>query len=71
MPGRHVTVTHETLTVRVPGGPTEHRPLHEGELGEWLETLDARLSPDERAAVLEWDRGRRAEDGERGRARGG
>ena len=68
-----MTVTHETLTVRVPRGPTEHRPLHEGELGEWLETLDARLSPDERAAVLEWDRDRdrRAEDGERGRARGG
>ena len=71
LPGRHVTVTHETVTVRVPGGPTEHRPLRDGELGEWLERLDARLSAEERAAVLEWDRDRRAEDGERGRVRGG
>jgi arylamine N-acetyltransferase len=71
LPGRHVTLTHETLTVRVPGGPTQHRPLREGELGEWLETLDARLSVEELAAVLEWDRARVAEDGERGRVRGG
>ena len=71
LPGRHVTLTHETLTVRVPGAPTEHRVLRDGELGEWLETLGARLSHDERSAVLDWDRARMAEDGERGRVRGG
>ena len=27
--GRHVTVTHESLTVRIPGAATEHRPLRE------------------------------------------
>lgn len=58
-PGRHVTVTHSHLTVRVAGGPTEHRPLRDGELGEWLTTLDARLSPEEVEAVLAWDRKRR------------
>ena len=58
-PGRHVTVTHDTLTVRVAGGPTEHRPLRDGELGSWLTDLDARLSADELEAVLEWDRTRR------------
>jgi len=59
LPGRHVTVTHETLTVRVAGGPIEHRPLAEGELGEWLTALDARLSDDERDALLDWDARRR------------
>ena len=34
--GRHVAVTHETVTVRRPGAPTEHRRLREGELGELL-----------------------------------
>ena len=58
-PGRHVTVTHDTLTVRVAGGPTEHRPLRDGELGSWLTDLDARLAADELEAVLEWDRTRR------------
>lgn len=36
LPGRHVTVTHDAVTVRIPGEPTEHRPLREGELEEWL-----------------------------------
>ena len=31
LPGRHVTVTHESLTIRTPGRRTEHRPLREGE----------------------------------------
>ena len=53
LPGRHVTVTHDTLTIRVPGGPTEHRPLREGELDEWLTELDAGLLPDERVRLLE------------------
>lgn len=51
--GRHVTVTHESLTVRTPGEPTEHRPLREGEVEEWLATLDARLTPDEQARLLD------------------
>lgn len=52
LPGRHVTVTHESLTVRVAGEPTEHRPLRDGELDEWLTTLDVPLTDDERARLL-------------------
>ncbi|RYP88732.1 arylamine N-acetyltransferase [Nocardioides guangzhouensis] len=52
LPGRHVTVTHDSLTVRTPGGATEHRALREGELAEWLSTLDARLTGDERDRLL-------------------
>ena len=59
-PGQHVTVTHDTLTIRVAGGPTEHRPLRDGELRSWLTTLDARLTPDELEAVLDWDHDRRS-----------
>jgi arylamine N-acetyltransferase len=51
--GRHVTATHESLTIRTPGEPTEHRPLRDGELEEWLSTLGARLSPGERSRLLE------------------
>ncbi|MDR7251652.1 N-hydroxyarylamine O-acetyltransferase [Nocardioides sp. BE266] len=52
LPGRHVTVTHEALTVRVAGGPTEHRPLRDGELGEWLDALETGLSDEERELLL-------------------
>ena len=52
LPERHVTVTHESLTVRTPGEPTEHRPLHEGEIEEWLATLGVPLSQDERSRLL-------------------
>lgn len=52
LPGRHITVTHESLTVRTPGEPTEHRPLHEGEIEEWLATLEVPLTPDEEARLL-------------------
>lgn len=52
LPGRHVTVTQDALTVRVPGEPTEHRPLREGELGEWLDTLEVPITDDERARLL-------------------
>jgi hypothetical protein len=52
LPGRHVTVTHESLTVRTPGEPTEHRPLHEGEIEEWLATLEVPLTPDEKTRLL-------------------
>ena len=53
VPGGHVTVTHQTLTIRTPGQPTEHRALREGEIEEWLSTLEVRLSPDERTRLTE------------------
>ena len=53
LPGRHVTVTHESVTIRVPGQPTQHRPLRRGELDDWLSTLEVPLRPDERARLLE------------------
>ena len=43
--GRHYTST--------PGEPTEHRPLREGEIAEWLSTLEVRLSCDEHTRLLE------------------
>jgi N-hydroxyarylamine O-acetyltransferase len=49
--GRHVTVTHETVTVRTPGRPTQHRPLRAGELDDWLSRLDVRLTCDERTRL--------------------
>jgi len=49
--GRHVAVTHETVTVRRPGAPTQHRRLQEGELGELLDELSVPLTDDERAAL--------------------
>jgi arylamine N-acetyltransferase len=52
LPGRHITVTHETLTVRTPGQETEHRRLREGEIQEWLATLEVPLTPDERSGLL-------------------
>ncbi|MBZ5737164.1 arylamine N-acetyltransferase family protein [Nocardioides mangrovi] len=52
LPGRHITVTHRTLTVRTPGEPTEHRPLRDGELGDWLTALEVPLTGDERARLL-------------------
>ena len=52
-PDRHVTVTHESLTIRTPGQPTEHRPLHDGELDDWLTTLAVPLTDDERTRLLD------------------
>ena len=52
LPGRHVTVTHESLTVRTPGRPTEHRLLRVGEVEEWLVALEVRLTRDERSRLL-------------------
>jgi arylamine N-acetyltransferase len=52
LPGRHVTLREDTLTVRVPGEPTEHRPLRDGELEEWLVALEVPLTDDERARLL-------------------
>jgi N-hydroxyarylamine O-acetyltransferase len=53
LPGRHVSVTHESLTIRTPGQPTEHRPLWVNELEEWLSTFQVELRPDERSRLLE------------------
>jgi arylamine N-acetyltransferase len=52
LPGRHVTVTHDSLTIRTPGAATEHRPLREGEIEEWLKELDPRLTADEESRLL-------------------
>ena len=49
--GGHVALTHETVTVRRPGAPTEHRALGEGELSDWLDELDVPLTGDERVAL--------------------
>jgi N-hydroxyarylamine O-acetyltransferase len=52
-PDRHVAVTHETVTVRRPGKPTEHRGLRDGELSDWLDELAVPLTADERAGLGE------------------
>lgn len=49
--GRHVSLTGTTVTIRRPGAATEHRPLRDGELGDWLDVLGV---PDpERGALVE------------------
>ena len=53
LPGRHITVTHDSLTVRTPGKPTEHRPLRPGEVEEWLTAFDVALTSDERSRLLQ------------------
>ncbi|HZC27818.1 MAG TPA: arylamine N-acetyltransferase [Actinopolymorphaceae bacterium] len=53
LPGRHVTVTHEAVTVRQADTPTEHRPLREDELAEWLRVLEVHLTPDEERHLLQ------------------
>ena len=58
--GRHVAVTHETVTVRRPGAATEHRELSDGELAEWLDELAVHLTADERAALDNRVRGLRS-----------
>jgi N-hydroxyarylamine O-acetyltransferase len=52
LPGRHVTVTHSSVTVRRPDAPTEHRPLRDGELKEWLETMEVPLTEAETTRLL-------------------
>jgi N-hydroxyarylamine O-acetyltransferase len=51
--GRHVAVTADTVTVRRPGEPTEHRPLRDGELEELLHELEVPLTSDEETRLLE------------------
>ena len=48
LPGRHVTVTHDSLTIRTPDEPTEHRPLRDGELEGWLDRLEVGITGEER-----------------------
>jgi N-hydroxyarylamine O-acetyltransferase len=50
--GRHVTVTHETLTVRRPGEPTDHRRLRDGELSRLLDELEVPLTALDRDALM-------------------
>lgn len=50
--GVHTTVTHQALTVRRPGEPTEHRPLEPGELAHWLRELEVPLTDDETERLL-------------------
>ena len=50
--GRHVAVTHETVTVRRPGEPTQHRELRDGELSDLLDQLAVPLTAEEREALL-------------------
>ena len=51
LPDRHVAVTHETVTVRRPGRPTEHRELRDGQLDDLLDELAVPLTADERTAL--------------------
>lgn len=49
---RHLTLTHDAVTTRRPGQPTEHRPLREGELGERLDELAVPLTDEERERLI-------------------
>ncbi|MEV0714015.1 arylamine N-acetyltransferase [Asanoa sp. NPDC050611] len=51
-PDRHVSLTHQTVTVRRPGEPTEHRTLAPGELDKLLVDLEVGLTADETARLL-------------------
>jgi N-hydroxyarylamine O-acetyltransferase len=48
----HVSLTFETVTVRRPGQPTEHRPLDAGELETLLHELGGGLTDDEVGRLL-------------------
>jgi N-hydroxyarylamine O-acetyltransferase len=48
---RHVSLSHESVTVRRPGAETEHRALREDELGSWLDELAVPLTASEREAL--------------------
>jgi N-hydroxyarylamine O-acetyltransferase len=49
---RHTTVSHEAVTIRRPGEPTEHRELEDGELEQLLDELAVPLTPEERSRLL-------------------
>ena len=50
---RHTTVTHQTVTVRRAGEPTQHRDLAPGELEQLLHDLGVPLASDEQARLLD------------------
>ena len=52
LPGRHVAVTHEAVTVRRPGRTTEHHELADGELRTLLDDLRVGLTADETEQLL-------------------
>jgi N-hydroxyarylamine O-acetyltransferase len=52
LPDRHVAVTHETVTVRRPGQPTEHHELADGELESLLGELGVGLTDHETERLL-------------------
>jgi arylamine N-acetyltransferase len=52
LPDRHVAVTHEAVTVRRPGRPTEHHALADGELRSLLGELRVGLTDDETERLL-------------------
>jgi N-hydroxyarylamine O-acetyltransferase len=52
LPDRHVSVTHEAVTVRRPGLPTEHHELADGELESLLGELAVGLTDDETERLL-------------------
>jgi arylamine N-acetyltransferase len=51
--GRHLTITHDAVTERRAGEPTQHRPLRGGELEERLAELGVPLTDDERERLVE------------------
>ncbi len=52
LPGRHVTLTHDTVTIRRPGEPTEQLPVGDAQLPGWLDELAVPLTSDERERLL-------------------
>jgi N-hydroxyarylamine O-acetyltransferase len=50
--GRHTTVSTDSVTIRRPGEPTEHRDLRDGEIELLLHELDVPLTPEEEARLL-------------------
>ena len=53
LPDEHVTVTHEHVTTRRPGRPTELRPLRDGELADLLTALGVPLAAERVDRLLE------------------
>lgn len=51
--GSHTAVSTDTVTIRRPGRPTEHRELRDGELRELMHQLAVPLTPDEEARLLQ------------------
>jgi N-hydroxyarylamine O-acetyltransferase len=50
--GGHTTLTHDAVTVRRPGRPTEHHPVVVREVPAWLDRMGVSLAPAEQARLL-------------------